>query len=191
MAREDVTRILHDMKTGAEDAPRVLLSLLYDELRLLAGHLMRGQPADHTLQATALVNEAYLKLMKRDDRTWENRSHFLRVAAKAMRCVLIDHARARLAGKRGGGWRVAPLEEAAVFTDRPSRDLLSLDDALEELAGLDPRMAQVVELRFFGGLGVEETARVMDISTATVKREWMTAKAWLRDNVLRRRNDGS
>ncbi len=179
----EITKILRDMKNGDQEAAASLLSLLYSELRSIAGHFMRSQRPDHTLQATALVNEAYLRLLGEQGASWEDRIHFLRVAARAMRSVLIDHARSRDAAKRGDGWRRSPLEEAAVFTDQPSSDLLALDEALTRLSDLDDRLAQVVELRFFGGLTIEETARVLKISTATVKREWLTAKAWLREEI--------
>ncbi len=176
---EDVTRLLGAMAKGDRGAVDQLLPLVYGELRALAARAMNGQAAGHTLQATALVHEAYLRLMQPRDGAWEGRAHFLRVAAKAMRCVLIDHARARGAGKRGGGRRGVPLEESAVVAAEPSADVLAIDEALGRLAALDAPKAEIVELRFFGGLGVDETARVVGASPATVKRQWRLAKAWL------------
>ncbi len=178
-ASEDVTRLLGAMAKGDRGAVDQLLPLVYGELRALAARAMNGQAAGHTLQATALVHEAYLRLMQPADAAWQDRAHFLRVAAKAMRCVLIDHARARGAGKRGGGRRGVPLDEGAALGAEPSADVLAIDEALGRLTVLDAAKAEIVELRFFGGLGVEEAARVVGVSPATVKREWRLARAWL------------
>jgi RNA polymerase sigma factor (TIGR02999 family) len=189
-SHDDITRLLEDLHAGREEAKEELIPLLYRELRTLAGQLMRSQRPGHTLQATALVNEAYLRLMGGKEGEWKDRRHFLKVAARAMRSVLIDHARNRLTVKRGKGLPVITLEEGAVFSDRPSNDILALDEALTRLGALDQRMAQVVELRFFGGFTVEETGRILGTSPATVKREWLTAKAWLREEILRGGGDG-
>lgn len=177
---QDVTQLLQAMGDGDVQIAERLLPLVYDELRQVAERHMRRQPGNHTLQATALVNEAYMRLVSQDADNWENKAHFLGVAAKAMRSVLIDHARRKHAAKRGGGAGARQLDEAAVFDDQSPVDLLALDDALTRFADSYPDKARVVELRFFGGLSVEETARVLDSSTATVKRDWRMARAWLK-----------
>lgn len=182
--RGDVTRLLADVSAGKEGADEALLSLVYDELHSLAGHYMRHERAGHTLQATALVNEAYLRLGGSEKAvTWEGRAHFMRVAARAMRRVLIQHARAKYSDKRGGKMARVPLENAAVFEREPSLDLLALDSALEKLSEVNERMGQVVELRFFGGLSVEDTAKILETSPITVKRDWRAARAWLRTEI--------
>ncbi len=155
----------------------------------MADRYMRRQPSNHTLQATALVNEAYMRLVEQADATWENRAHFMGVAAKAMRTILIDHARRKHAAKRGGGAPVGLLEEGAVFDQQSPVDLLAIDEALRRFAELYPDRARVVELRFFGGLNVEETARVLDSSSATVKRDWRMAKAWLKRELSETEGD--
>ena len=179
---QDVTQLLRAMGDGDGDGQvaRRLLPLVYDELRHVADRYMRRQPGNHTLQATALVNEAYMRLVEQDDATWANRAHFMGVAAKAMRTILIDHARRKHAAKRGGGAAVIALDEGAVLDDKSPVDLLAIDDALTRFAESYPDKAKVVELRFFGGLNVEESARVLDSSTATIKRDWRMAKAWLK-----------
>jgi RNA polymerase sigma factor (TIGR02999 family) len=158
-----------------------LLPVLYDELRRLAHHYMRGERADHTLQTTALVNEVYLKLAGLDRMQWRDRAHFIATVATLMRRILVDYARSRLRDKRGGNLSITQFDEEQ--HDRPAGgraiELIALDDALTTLGARDPRQAQIVELRFFSGLTVEETAAAMGISPATVKREWATAKAWL------------
>jgi RNA polymerase sigma factor (TIGR02999 family) len=158
-----------------------LLPVLYDELRRLAHHYMRGERADHTLQTTALVNEVYLKLAGLDRMQWRDRAHFIATVATLMRRILVDYARSRLRDKRGGNLSITQFDEEQ--HDRPAGgraiELIALDDALDALGARDPRQAQIVELRFFSGLTVEETAEAMGISPATVKREWATAKAWL------------
>ena len=178
----DVTLLLHAMSEGRASAADDLFPIVYGQLHSLARACMRGQNAGHTLQTTALVNEAYLKLIgpTHPDKQWEGRQHFMRVAARAMRSVLVDHARANHAAKRGGGWMRSPLAAAATFTGEPSADLLALDEALTALAAFDERKAHIVELRFFGGLSVEETAAATGASTATIKRDWRLARAWLR-----------
>lgn len=156
-----------------------LLPVVYQELRRLAAAYIRRERPGHTLQPTALVHEAYLRLMKDRPDRWQNRAHFCAIAARAMRQILIERARARGAQKRGGGGPRVTLEEALVAGEAPSVDLLALDEALQRLAALDPMHARLVELRFFGGLTVEETAEALDMSPATVKRHWSAARAWL------------
>ena len=156
-----------------------LTPLVYEELRRLAHHYMEGQTPDHTLQTTALINEAYLRLVGQKRPNFVNRSHFLAVAAKAMRQILIDHAKAFRRQKRGAGARKVKLDEAALLSPQPAEEILDLNEALEILARLDPRKAQVVELRYFGGLNQDEIAHVLKISVVTVRRDWTFAKAWL------------
>jgi len=183
--RKEVTRLLHELSAGKVGAGEALLPLVYDELHALAERHMRGERSDHTLQTTALVHEAYLKLGGGQARTWEDRAHFLRIASQAMRRVLIDHARRRGAEKKGGHRQRRPLDEAIALIGEACApaDLLALDQALQKLASIDPHMEQVVELRFFGSLTVEETARVMGISPRTVKADWRIAKAWLKKEL--------
>lgn len=183
-SRDDVTRLLADLSRGKTGASEALLPLVYDELHALARGYMRRERPGHTLQTTALIHEAYLKLGGGEQIAWEGRAHFMKVAAQAMRRILIDHARSKKSERKGGDRDREPLEEdAAAYMDSPSVDLLALDDALEKLADVDPRMVQVVELRYFAGLSVDETAKILDISSRTVKNEWRTAKAWLIDQV--------
>jgi RNA polymerase sigma-70 factor (ECF subfamily) len=162
-----------------------LVPLIYGELRKRAKAYMRRQGPEITLQTTALIHEAYLKLVNGPERNWENRDHFLAVAAKAMRQVLVDHARARLAHKRIAQIRLVPLEEGLDIAGGPEREVIALDDALSELAAAYPRHSQVVELRYFGGLNVEETARILKISAETVARDWRFAKSFLRAEIRR------
>jgi RNA polymerase sigma factor (TIGR02999 family) len=175
----EVTRLLIAMQHGRPEAAPELLNLVYDELRRLAASYMRRERPDHTLQATALVHEAYLKLAGQDA-TWQNRAHFFAVAAQAMRRILVDHARAKKAEKRAGGHVKVSLDEALLVSIPNPGKLLSLDDALTELAEFDVRLAQVVELRFFAGLSVQETAEVLGCAARTVNRDWRAAQAWLR-----------
>ena len=154
------------------------MPLVYEELRRLAGAQLRSERSGHTLQATALVNEAYLKLVDQKRTRWRNRAHFFAIAARLMRRILVDHARRARALKRSAGRRVT-LDEALALAPEPDVDLVALDDAMEALGGLDPNLTRLVELRFFGGLTIEETAEVLDVSPATVKREWASARAWL------------
>ena len=177
-ATHEVTRLLLDLQQGHAEATEKLIPLVYAELRDLAARHMRRERADHTLQPTALVNEAFLKLVDQRTVTWQNRAHFLGVAAQAMRRILVDHARRRNAAKREGGERVT-LDDAVAVTEERSLDLMMLDDALTRLAALDERQGRVVELRFFGGLDIEQAAEALGISPATVKRDWLFAKAWL------------
>ena len=175
----DVTRLLDDLSAGKEHALDELLPLVYRELRRRAASYLRRERQNHTLQPTALVNEAFLKLVEQRNVRWQNRAHFFGVAAQAMRRILVDHARTHGRIKRGGAGPQVTLDEAMIAAESRSIDLLALDEALERLSALDERQARVVELRFFGGLSVEETAEVLHISPATIKREWSMAKAWL------------
>jgi RNA polymerase sigma factor (TIGR02999 family) len=178
-SRAEATTLLTASTTGDAKATDKLMPLVYAELRRLAAHYLRGERPDHTLQPTALVNEAYLELISEKDRTWQNRAHFVGVAARVMRRILVDHARTRRAIKRGGLELKVPLDEAFVMTYQRSEELLAVDEALTRLAAHDAQQSRIVELRFFGGLSVEETAEVLTISTATVKRDWNVARAWL------------
>jgi len=182
-SREDVTVLLAEFAKGKKDAASRLIPLVYAELRRLAGSYMRRERSDHTLQATALVHEAYLKLVDQRSVNWENRAHFFGVAAQAMRRILVDHARRHLREKRGGKQPLVPMDEALVFAPEQSLDLLTLDQALERLTKLDPRQGKIVELRFFGGLSVEQTAELLNVSPKTVKRDWSMAKAWLHGDL--------
>jgi len=175
----DVTVLLTELTKGNPDAGEKLIPLVYDELRRLADAYMRRERADHTLQTTALVHEAYLKLVDQRSVHWQSRAHFFGIAAQVMRRLLIDHARGHVREKRGGGAQVVPLDQAMVFSPNRSEEFLELDRALERLALFDARQAKIVELRFFGGLSVEEAAEVLGISPKTVKRDWTVAKAWL------------
>ncbi|HVR23063.1 MAG TPA: sigma-70 family RNA polymerase sigma factor [Candidatus Polarisedimenticolia bacterium] len=182
-ATQDVTVLLAEVTKGDPKAAAELIPLVYDELRRLAGRYMRRERANHTLQATALVNEAYLKLVQHPSVDWQNRAHFFGIAAQVMRHILVDHARGHLREKRGGGLEPVPLDEALIFPPEQSHELMKLDESLDRLTALDPRQGKIVELRFFGGLTVEETAEVLGISPKTVKRDWSSAKAWLHGDL--------
>jgi len=156
------------------------MPLVYDELRRLARRHLWNERPDHTLQSAALVNEAYLRLAGQKTPQWRNRAYFFGVAAQLMRHILVDHARGRRAAKRGGGATRLTLDADVSADEKPAIDLVTLDDALDRLAALDAQQARVIEMRFFGGLSIEETAVVLDVSSATVKRDWVTARAWLR-----------
>jgi RNA polymerase sigma-70 factor, ECF subfamily len=175
----DVTALLSQLTQGNQEARDKLIPLVYDELKRLARSYMRRERSDHTLQTTALVNEAYLKLVRQQVVNWQGRSQFFGIAAQLMRRILIDHARGCLRNKRGGVREVLPLNEALAFSPEHSEELVRLDQALERLSKLDARQSRIVELRFFGGLSVEETAEFLGISPKTVKRDWSVAKAWL------------
>lgn len=183
--RADFTGILLAWRAGDEAALATLTSLVYDELHRLARYYMARERPGHTLQATALVNEAYLKLVDASRVRWQNRAHFMAVAAQTMRRILVDLARKRRGQKRGGGARPVTLHEALLVGGQPGSDLVALDDALEGLAKLDPRKSRVVELRFFGGLSLEETAEALGVSTDTVGRDWSAARAWLLRELTR------
>jgi RNA polymerase sigma factor (TIGR02999 family) len=177
--RSDATDLLVAWSNGDESAFDKLVPLVYQELRALAQRYMRHERADHTLQATALVNEAYVRLIDVNRIQWQNRSHFLAVAAQTMRRILVEFARQRHRQKRGGDVMRVTIDNAEDIGQEKGNDLIALSDALSALETFDPRMSQVVELRFFGGLTVEETADVLSVSPETVMRDWRTAKAWL------------
>jgi len=179
---KDVTRILADVNAGNKEAMDALYSRVYDELRGLASGLIRQKGREYTLQATALVNEAYLRLVDQKA-PWESRGHFFSVAAMAMRRILVDHARRRGAAKRGGGQSAQALDEAVALFEERSMDLVALDEALERLAKLDRDKSRLVELRFFAGLTIPEAAKVLGDSHATVERDWAFVKAWLMREV--------
>jgi RNA polymerase sigma factor (TIGR02999 family) len=174
-----VTELLGHWGNGDPAARDALIPLVYGELRRMARRYLQRERGDHTLQSAALVHEAYLRLVRQDAPQWQNRAHFFGVAAQLMRHILVDHARHRLAAKRGAGAPRLTLAPGIALPERPEMDLLALDDALNLLANLDPQASRMVELRFFGGLSIEETAVVLGVSPATVKREWSTARAWL------------
>jgi RNA polymerase sigma factor (TIGR02999 family) len=178
---KNVTALLQAWSRGEQAALDELLPAVYGELRRQAERYMRQQPAGHTLQATALVHEAYLRLVDQKHVDWQSRAHFFGVAAKAMRSILVDHARARHAAKRGGGVHHLTLGAAdSAGGPAPELDVEALDEALSRLAEFDPEKSRLVELRYFGGLSIEEAAEVLGISPATLKRQWSTARTWLR-----------
>lgn len=180
-APEEITELLIDWGKGDQAALEKLMPLVYNELRRLAGNYLRREPAGHTLQPTALVNEAYLKLIGQRNAKWQNRAHFFAISAKLMRRILVDHARQRQAAKRGGSEQERlSITSAETLLKQPEIDLLALNEALDELAQMDPQQGRIVELKFFGGLSIEETAEVLNISHATVERDWKMARAWLR-----------
>jgi len=174
-----INRLLADWGHGDQDAREALIPLVYEELRRLARHRLWHERPDHTLQSAALVNEAYLRLVRQETPQWQNRAHFLGVAAQLMRQILVDHARKHLAAKRGAGAPRLSFDPEIALPQKPEVDFVALDTALNKLAALDPQQSRLIELRFFGGLSIEETAVVLGISPATVKREWATARAWL------------
>lgn len=181
-SRPDVTQLLQAWRGGDPSAGERLLPAIYAELHQQAARAMRREAGEHTLQATALVNEAYLRLVDQNRVEWRNRAHFFGVAAQLMRRILVDHARGKLAEKRGGGVQRLTLNDAdgVAAGEEGDVDVLALHEALEGLAALDPQQARVVELRYFSGLNIDETAEALGISPATVKREWAVARAWLR-----------
>ena len=174
-----VTELLLAWREGDQASLEKLTSLVYEELRRLAERYMAGERADHTLQATALVHEAYLRLVDAPQMCWQNRAHFFAVSAQLMRHILVDFARARHNLKRGGDAKRVSLDEALVIAQEQQDDLVALDDALSSLAAIDERKSGVVELRFFGGLSLEEAAEVLQVSVGTVRRDWSIARAWL------------
>ena len=177
---QEVTQLLVAWSHGDASALDRLLPLVYEELRRIASRYMRQERPGHTLQTTALVHEAYFQLIDKRHISWENRAHFYGVAAKAMRRILVDHARRHHRAKRGGGVCKVALDEAAAVSSEPAVDMVALDEALSGLAAVDARKSQMVELRFFGGLSIEETAEVLKVSPATVMHDWTLTKAWLR-----------
>ena len=182
---QDVTQLLVAWNQGNQTALEELLLVVYDELRKLARSYLRRERSDHTLQATALVHEAYLRLIDQNQVTWQNRAHFFGIAAQMMRRILVNHAVAKQTEKRGGKVEKLSLDDAISFAQEREVNLIALDDALKELERLDPQQSRVVELRFFAGLSIEESAEVLHISPATVKREWATAKLWLHRQISR------
>lgn len=181
----EVTQLLIDWGNGDQAALNQLIPLVHAELRRLARHYMGRENPGHTLQTSALINEAYLRLVDQQNIPWQNRAHFFAVSAQVMRHILIDHARRHAYAKRGGGARKVPFDEAVALNDRRADELVALDEALNILAAMDKRKSQVIELRFFGGLSIEETAEALKISPITVTREWRSAKAWLRREMDR------
>ena len=178
---EGITQLLIDWSKGDQAALEKLMPLVYDELRRLASNYLRRERASHTLQPTALVNEAYLKLVDQRHAKWQNRAQFFGISAQLMRRILVDHARQHQAAKRGGSKQQRlSITSAERIAKQPEIDLLALNEALDELTIMDPQQAQIVELKFFGGLSIEETAEVLGISHATVERDWKMARAWLR-----------
>jgi RNA polymerase sigma factor (TIGR02999 family) len=180
----DVSQLLADWAAHDPTARDRLVPLVYEELRRLARHYMRGERINHTLQTTALVNEVYLRLAGLKGLEWRDRAHFFAMAGRLMRRVLVDYARRHGRDKRGGGISVTTLDEHAISTE-PAVDIVALDEALERLSAVDPQQSQVVELRFFGGLSIDETAEALGISPATVKRDWTTARVWLHHELTR------
>jgi RNA polymerase sigma-70 factor (ECF subfamily) len=179
-ARQQVTQLLVAWGGGDQAARDELMPLVYEELRRLAHQCMSRERPDHTLQTSALLNEAYLRLVDQKNIRWQDRAHFFGIAARIMRQVLVDYARKRRYAKRGGDARRVLLDEAMIVSEERAADVVALDDALKSLAEIDPRQSQIVELRFFGGLSIEETAEVLAVSPGTVMRDWTLAKAWLR-----------
>jgi RNA polymerase sigma factor (TIGR02999 family) len=179
----DLTELLREAAHGDRDSESRLMEAVYAELHRLAAGCMRPERADHTLQPTALVNEAYLRLIGHPDQAWNNRAHFFVAAAHSMRRILIDHSRRYHAAKRFGGRTRVQLEDHLIAVENQCEELLALDVALDKLAQFDPRQSRIVELRFFAGLSVEDTARTLAISDTTVKREWALARAWLEEQL--------
>jgi RNA polymerase sigma-70 factor (ECF subfamily) len=186
----DVTLLLRAWGGGDKKALDLLTPLVYRELRRIAGRMMAAERPNHTLQATALVNEAYVRLVDTQQVSWQDRAHFFALCARAMREILIDHARARGSAKRGGDQIVIELDEGLAAAPSPEANLLELDDAVKRLAEIDPRKSQVVELRFFGGLSFEETAEALKVSTKTVQRDWDLARGWLYRELRGSKQDG-
>lgn len=182
---QPVSALLSKWRAGNHEALEALIPVVYEELRRIAQHHLRQERRDHTLQSTALVHEAYLRLIKQGPADIENRAHFMGVASRLMRQILVDHARRHRAAKRGGGLKLE-LTEAMALQKAPNVDLIALDNALNELARLDPQQSRIVEMRFFAGLSIEDTAEVIGVSRTTVKREWATARAWLLREMTRR-----
>jgi RNA polymerase sigma factor (TIGR02999 family) len=180
---QEVTRLLIAWGDGDRAALGQLMPLVHEELRRLAHHYMGGEGPDHTLQTSALVNEAYLRLVDQTNPRWQNRAHFFAISAQLMRQILVDYARKRRSRKRGGDARQVSLDEEMIVSEERAADVVALDGALKSLAEIDRRKSQIVELRFFGGLSIEETAEVLQVSPGTVMRDWTLAKAWLRREI--------
>jgi RNA polymerase sigma factor (TIGR02999 family) len=182
----EITKLLHGWQGGDRAALDALVPVVYKELRRLAHFELRKERPNHTLQSTALVHEAYFRLVGQDLPQWESRTHFFAIAAQLMRQILVDHARRRRASKRGSGVCMLTLDDATALAQRKDVDVVAIDDALNTLAEIDPRQCRVVELRFFAGLSLEEISEVMGIATATVQRDWTAARAWLHREISRR-----
>jgi RNA polymerase sigma-70 factor, ECF subfamily len=191
LSSQQVTDLLQAWSDGDETALERLMPLVYDELHRLAKRYMRRERSGHTLQPTALINEAYLRLIERSHTRWENRAHFFAISAQLMRQILVDFARSRRSRKRGGEEFQVSLGEALAVPVKRDTDLVALDDALRALAAIDERKSRIVELRFFGGLSEEETAEALKISPATVRRDWKVAKVWLLHELKRGQKDGA
>ncbi|MDQ6708007.1 MAG: sigma-70 family RNA polymerase sigma factor [Acidobacteriota bacterium] len=185
----EITLLLTQLRRGQTEAAAALVPLVYRELHRLAAAYMRRERPDHTLQPTALVNEVYMRLVQQRDIDWQSRAHFFGVAAGAMRRILVDHARAHRAQRRGGGAQKLELKESLVFSEAQSDDLIALDEALSRLQTWDPRQSRIVDMLFFGGLTQEEAAEVLGISVRTVKRDWSVARAWLYGEMGRTSDD--
>jgi RNA polymerase sigma factor (TIGR02999 family) len=181
-----ITQLLVKWSNGDQQALDELTPLIYDELRHMARTYLRRERSGHTLQATELVHEAYMRIIDQDSVSWQNRAHFFGIASQMMRRILVNYALARAAQKRGGGAKKLLLDEAVNLRDQREKDLIALDDALTQLERLDPQQTRIVELRFFGGLSIQETAEALRISPATVKRDWSTARLWLRRKLSER-----
>lgn len=181
----EITPLLLRWSQGDQVALSLLMPIVYQELHRLAQNYLRRERADHSLQPTALINEAYLRLVKQDSPEWESRSHFFGVAARLMRQILVEHARTHVAAKRGGGEVELSLEEAWVYSDEKAEELVALDDALIALASFDERKVRIIELRYFGGMSLEETAAALNLSTATINNETRLARAWLHRELSR------
>ena len=181
----EVTQLLIAWSNGDKAALNKLMPLIYHELRQLARHYMNRERPGHTLQTTALVNEAYVRLVNRKGVHWQNRAHFFAIAAQLMRTILVDHARSHAYAKRGGGAHKIALDDAMVVSQKRAAEVVALDDALKRLNEIDPQQSKIVEMKFFGGLTIEETAEVLGLSPATIKREWSSAKAWLYHELSR------
>ena len=190
-AEHDLTSLLLDWSRGNPDALNQLAPLIYEELHRMASRQLRRERNEHTLQSTALVHEVYLKLIDQDRVQWQDRNHFFAVASQMIRHILVDHARARFAAKRGSGQVQLEFDESIALPGKSDKDLLALDDAMQALAQLDQRQSRIVELRFFGGLSIEESAEVLNVSPATVKRDWNVARAWLYRQLARSSNSES
>jgi RNA polymerase sigma factor (TIGR02999 family) len=183
--QENITQLLIELSNGNNSTVNDLLPLVYDELRRMAAKYLRRERVDHTLQPTALVHEAYMKLIDQTRVSWQNRAHFFGVSAQVMRRILVDHARAHNAGKRSGGFEKFEFDENIDKAVERSSELVALDDALKELARVDEQLAKLVELRYFGGLTFEETAEVLGVSVITAKRYWKLARGWLQGHLTR------
>ena len=185
LSQQELTQLLIDWSNGDQAAIDKLMPLVYEELRRLARHYMRRERPGHTLQTSALINEAYMRLVDQQNISWKNRAHFFGISARLMRQILVDHARAHNNAKRGGDQQKVPLDDIASLSKNRAYEIVALDDALQSLSTIDPQQTKIVELRFFGGLTIEETAEVLGISHATVEREWSMARAWLRKEMKR------